>query len=181
MPSRRRFLGAVAAVVTATMLWPSRALAGIRGLTGRIQRFDRRGALDLLTRAGSERVWFVGAGAAVSTFNRDGPAGLSDFIVGDEVVVELMPRTTAADLGKRMELLYRVTYGWIQEVTPTHVVTSGGRARLSPSTVIHEADNYYQQLTVADLVIGRSVAMTTRFDPPSDEPLARNIAVFAAY
>ena len=113
-----------------------------------------------------------------ATFNRNGAASLSDFRVGDRVVIALV---TAAEAehgpGLHMEVRYGLVSGTVQEVDADRVVTTGGSVVTDANTIVHALDDFNDQMPLSALPVGASVQVITAFQPATSTYLARRIGV----
>lgn len=122
---RRRFLrtaGATMMVAAGMHLDTSGAAAqdGSPQLLNGVLRKVSPGAIVVEHPRGRRGVHF----ARNATFNRNGPAQLADFQVGDRVVIELATKEQEQNDGSHMELRYGYVSSTVQLVEPNRLTTS---------------------------------------------------------
>lgn len=164
-------------------------------LNGVIRRIPSGDAIVLETPGGLQRVRFL----PHATFNRSGPASLTDFSEGDRVVVELdrdsrAPASARAGgaeqdddghqrhqhIAKHLEIRYGRLAGSVIAVANGGVTTTAGRVAVDADTVVHDAGDFTRQRPLSDLREGMVVLILTQFEPSSDTYLARRIGITSA-
>lgn len=171
--TRRGLIASSVSLGTAVVLAESRATpgeassSGTSYLTGTLREIQGR-KIVVQTDSGAERVLIPGN----ARVNRDGPARLSDFRLGESVVVELSGRRADA-----IELRYGLVQGAVTAASSSLVETTGGTIVVDTDTIIHAFGNRSHRLTTDALVRGVFIAATTRRDPATGARHARLIAV----
>lgn len=142
-------------------------------LNGTIRSLKLPSEIVIETPAGSRNVRF----GPSATFNRSGPARLSDFRVGDRVVVESVAHGAPSSLGRRLEVRYGHLAGLVIAVRASGLLTTAGPVAVTRDTIVHEVGNLLKRLPLSDLRNGTAVMITTQFDPSSQTYVALRIGV----
>lgn len=186
--TRRTAIRVAASIVAATALRldsSDRAAAGSEHerqiLNGVIRSIQSSDAIVVETPAGLRRVRFHHD----ATFNRSGPASLTDFKVGDRVVVELARDSRAHApaehvSAKHLEVRYGRLAGSVIAVGIDSVTTTAGHVAVNADTIVHDVGDFNRQRPLSDLRAGMAVVILTQFEPSTSGYLARRIGITSA-